>query len=77
MIVIGSPLRYSSRCGSLFPTAKTLVDVGEIAEVKVVYDQPGQMLKLTVPDNWLPEQHIGNSREQEYLQGDQYPRAVV
>lgn len=28
------------------PDGKTLVDVGGIAEVKVVYDQPGQMLKL-------------------------------
>lgn len=55
------------------PDGKTLVDVGEIAEVKVVYDQPGQMLKLTVPDNWLPEQHIGNSREQEYLQAISTP----
>ncbi len=55
------------------PDGKTLVDVGEIAEVKVVYDQPGQMLKLTVPDSWLPEQHIGNSREQEYLQAISTP----
>lgn len=52
---------------------ETLVDVGQIADVKVAYDQPGQMLKLTVPDSWLPDQHIGNSSEQEYLQAISTP----
>ncbi len=55
------------------PDGKTLVDVGQLADVNVVYDQAGQMLKLTVPDSWLPEQHIGNSREQEYLQAISTP----
>ncbi len=55
------------------PDRKTLVDVGQLADVNVVYDQAGQMLKLTVPDSWLPEQHIGNSREQEYLQAISTP----
>ena len=34
---------------------QTLVDVGQIADVKVAYDQSAQMLKLTVPDSWLPD----------------------
>lgn len=55
------------------PDGKTLVDVGQLADVNVVYDQAGQMLKLTVPDSWLPEQHIGNSRKQEYLQAISTP----
>lgn len=52
---------------------QTLVDVGQIADVKVAYDQSAQMLKLTVPDSWLPDQHIGNSSEQEYLQAISTP----
>jgi outer membrane usher protein len=52
---------------------ETLVDVSQIADVKVNYDRPNQLLKLTVPDSWLPEQRIGNSSERDYLQAISTP----
>lgn len=45
-------------------TGDALVDVTTLPSVKVEYDQPGQILKLQVPDKWLPEQHIGGTTEQ-------------
>ncbi|WP_139536307.1 fimbria/pilus outer membrane usher protein [Klebsiella spallanzanii] len=47
-------------------TNDALVDVTALPSVKVEYDQPGQMLNLRVPDNWLPEQHIGGTAGQNY-----------
>ena len=35
-------------------TGDALVDVTTLPSVKVEYDQPGQILKLQVPDKWLP-----------------------
>lgn len=45
-------------------TGDALVDVTTLPSVKVEYDQPDQILKLQVPDKWLPEQHIGGTTEQ-------------
>ena len=47
-------------------TQDALVDVTTIPSVKVEYDRPGQMLNLRVPDNWLPEQRIGETTGQNY-----------
>lgn len=47
-------------------TSDTLVDITTLPSVKVEYDQTGQMLKLQVPDNWLPEQKIGEASGQNY-----------
>lgn len=48
------------------PEGETLVDVSQIPSVQFEYDQAGQMLKLKVPDSWLPEQRIDNTGEQNY-----------
>ena len=47
-------------------THDALVDVTTLPSVKVEYDQPGQVLKLQVPDQWLPEQRIGETMGQQY-----------
>ncbi|MRT50676.1 MULTISPECIES: fimbria/pilus outer membrane usher protein [Enterobacteriaceae] len=48
------------------PEGEALVDVSQIPSVQFEYDQAGQMLKLKVPDSWLPEQRIDNTGEQNY-----------
>lgn len=48
------------------PEGETLVDVSQIPSVQFEYDQARQMLKLKVPDSWLPEQRIDNTGEQNY-----------
>ncbi|MBA0998104.1 fimbrial biogenesis outer membrane usher protein, partial [Escherichia coli] len=47
-------------------THDALVDVTALPSVKVEYDQPGQVLKLQVLDQWLPEQRIGETTGQQY-----------
>ncbi|MDS6632157.1 hypothetical protein QYS46_21255 [Klebsiella michiganensis] len=54
-------------------TGDALVDVTTLPSVKVEYDQPDQILKLQVPDKWLPEQHIGGTTEQPGTDRDKQP----
>lgn len=48
------------------PEGEALVDVSLIPSVQVEYDRAGQMLRLKVPESWLPEQRIDNTTGQNY-----------
>ncbi|MCI1035533.1 fimbria/pilus outer membrane usher protein [Raoultella terrigena] len=45
---------------------EALVDVSLIPSVQVEYDRAGQLLRLKVPESWLPEQRIDNTTGQNY-----------
>lgn len=41
--------------------ATGLIQLDAIPDVRTTYDGPNQMLRLTVPSEWLPAQHIGHT----------------
>ncbi|CRH30796.1 fimbria/pilus outer membrane usher protein [Pantoea ananatis] len=53
------------------------VDVNQLAEVKVDYDDRRQRLLLTVPPGWLPEQTIGESNTGPRFPGRVSPGALI